>query len=572
MAPVTNLVVSPLSEATRPVATGEPSEFATWTELPVAGARCDSNPVTNGNDPFRFFMPLVAPAGVTCPPPDDPVWNHPALQVLARDFGRAQPCRIAVCITLYNEPGREVEATLQSLDECAACLQRAASSGAMVQHELVVVLIQDGCVHPTNGTAIIHRTTRTLLELDGTLPSVWTPNAHHSRLTAVIAHSSENVELGAVRTANSTWHRKYPHLDKALIVSKGPNRRKYNSHGWFFGACKGLLKPDYAFLTDAGTMYKRDCLRKLVGALDNNDDLVAATARQRSMTPGNMPGYDSSCGSWLKWLFASPAMAQAMEYETTFILNTAVFSMLGMLPVLPGPCQLIRWRHTEEAFEQYLGIIEPTNNDGFIKALLRLAEDRVLSALVVLRSGRRAVWVPGATFYYPPEMSFASLVAQRRRWNNGTLAANVYLVTDPDSAVSDGEVPGGRATTGMWYFQLYQAAAVALAPAVFADALQASVLNLEHHDFAGGFLSKLRYTADVGAPEMAAGAFFAIYLMWMLTSHCFKLTRSICSKLWQYFVYTISVATMLIIMYSMVSKSECAVGSVRMHSCRCAPC
>ncbi len=45
--------------------------------------------------------------------------------------------------------------------------------------------------------------------------------------------------------------------------------------------------------------------------------------------------------SW--WV--SPAPLQGYEFESTFLLSAAMFTMAGALPVLPGPCQLMWWSH-----------------------------------------------------------------------------------------------------------------------------------------------------------------------------------------------------------------------------------
>jgi hypothetical protein len=46
----------------------------------------------------------------------------------------------------------------------------------------------------------------------------------------------------------------------------------------------------------------------------------------------------------LSW-WASPAPLQGFEFESTFLLSIAMFTMIGVLPVLPGPCQLVWWKH-----------------------------------------------------------------------------------------------------------------------------------------------------------------------------------------------------------------------------------
>jgi hypothetical protein len=46
----------------------------------------------------------------------------------------------------------------------------------------------------------------------------------------------------------------------------------------------------------------------------------------------------------LSWWW-SPAPLQGFEFEATFLLSAAMFTMAGALPVLPGPCQLLWWDH-----------------------------------------------------------------------------------------------------------------------------------------------------------------------------------------------------------------------------------
>ncbi len=65
----------------------------------------------------------------------------------------------------------------------------------------------------------------------------------------------------------------------------------------------------------------------------------------------------------------------------------------------------------------------------FLRVNMRLAEDRVLSFVLVFCTGFGTKWVPGATFYYSPEVTFQTLLTQRRRWINGTVASYFYFFT-----------------------------------------------------------------------------------------------------------------------------------------------
>ncbi len=73
-----------------------------------------------------------------------------------------------------------------------------------------------------------------------------------------------------------------------------------------------------------------------------------------SLSPSPPPPYASSRRLFnflfenhvglVSW-WVSPAPLQGFEFESTFLLSAAMFTMAGALPVLPGPCQLLWWRH-----------------------------------------------------------------------------------------------------------------------------------------------------------------------------------------------------------------------------------
>ena len=73
---------------------------------------------------------------------------------------------------------------------------------------------------------------------------------------------------------------------------------------------------------------------------------------------------------WARW-WISPAPLQGFEFEATFLLSAAMFTMAGALPVLPGPCQLLWWTHInklEGPIDMYLRhlTLNP-QHDGLVK-------------------------------------------------------------------------------------------------------------------------------------------------------------------------------------------------------------
>lgn len=108
----------------------------------------------------------------------------------------------------------------------------------------------------------------------------------------------------------------------------------------------------------------------------------------------------------------------------------AIYNFCGMLPVLPGPCQLMRYDSCVGApLDYYFAMVNQAPDKlGMIMGNLLLAEDRILSEAVVLLSEtpKCTQWEPKATFYFDPEMHAARVVAQRRRWNNGSVGGLMY--------------------------------------------------------------------------------------------------------------------------------------------------
>ena len=129
------------------------------------------------------------------------------------------------------------------------------------------------------------------------------------------------------------------------VLVKRANRLKCNSHEWFL---KGIAyhyrnQMPYVFLTDAGTGFDKRCLSHLVDHLSaSSEDVVAVTGRLRVKTAA-MQSHGRVCADapfstawWLRSL-------QAYEYEAGVSTFNGVFSLLGYMPVLPGPCALLKY-------------------------------------------------------------------------------------------------------------------------------------------------------------------------------------------------------------------------------------
>lgn len=129
-----------------------------------------------------------------------------------------------------------------------------------------------------------------------------------------------------------------------IWLCKSLNKRKHNSQEWMFNFAEygqqkaGNFSPaDFIFLTDCGTLYEKDCLLKLVTYMRTHPKCVGCTGRQRVMTKEEQDCEDESFTE--KFLRA----VQLADYEASYAIYTGAFSLLGCLPVLPGPCCMLRY-------------------------------------------------------------------------------------------------------------------------------------------------------------------------------------------------------------------------------------
>ncbi len=146
-------------------------------------------------------------------------------------------------------------------------------------------------------------------------------------------------------------------------VVKKINRRKYNSHQWFFDSICLSLKDscNFSLLTDCGTTFQPSCLSILFKEICLNPELIGVTARQRMEWPNK---YFHPCQEWeypflrgdhsvendktkkacIRCYIAfliGPAPLQGFEYEAQLVTSLSVYNLIQALPVMPGPCQLL---------------------------------------------------------------------------------------------------------------------------------------------------------------------------------------------------------------------------------------
>lgn len=194
-----------------------------------------------------------------------------------------------------------------------------------------------------------------------------------------------------------------------IFCVKHKNKRKLNTHLWFFGGFCEFFNPKYVMLIDVGTMPLPNSLFYLYEAMATQDDLAGCCGEIRPM--------ESNI-----WKIVVPA--QVVEYKFSHIFDKALESVLGYITVLPGAFSAYRWEalQGEPLWKDYFkSICHPELMNAF-NSNIYLAEDRVLCLSLISKRNcsylTRYVKKSIAETDVPETIS--SLMSQRRRWINGS--------------------------------------------------------------------------------------------------------------------------------------------------------
>lgn len=353
--------------------------------------------------------------------------------------------KITVLIPMYNETTKEFKRTLQDLHTCIVEMNKI---GGGYVHILVIL----------DGVKAMHETMKEYLKEMYPQVSDKIDNMINSR------NSVETYILQKLIGDEAT----YVKIDeqkslKISVMIKLDNRRKHNSHAWFLETFAQEMESDYTFLTDCGTRFDKKCLVNLYRGISHDPNCSAISGRQRVMSTTQQESHDSFRGFMYRSM-------QRFDYEASLASYVGAFSTFGMLPVIPGPCGFYRFSaicniekrkklreeydelskdiirakviadidHNTEVKDEYIDAIEfyiktvSLNPDetGMLLGSLLLAEDRILSYAAVLKTEKRfhTMYEPTACFYFEAETNPTTLLQQRRRWINGTLAGYLWLL------------------------------------------------------------------------------------------------------------------------------------------------
>ncbi|KAF8512708.1 chitin synthase 2 [Gautieria morchelliformis] len=213
-----------------------------------------------------------------------------------------------------------------------------------------------------------------------------------------------------------------------VFCLKEQNKKKLNSHRWFFNAFGPLLQPNVCVLLDVGTKPTGTSIYELWKCFDKHPNVGGACGEICVDT-----------GRGCSLLLTSPlAASQNFEYKMSNILDKPLESVFGYISVLPGAFSAYRYKALLNGpngkgplasyFKGETMHGGGSGGAGLFERNMYLAEDRILCFEIVTkkREGWVLRYVKSAKASTDVPTSVPELISQRRRWLNGSLFAAVH--------------------------------------------------------------------------------------------------------------------------------------------------
>ncbi|KAF9972358.1 Chitin synthase, class 2 [Actinomortierella ambigua] len=225
-----------------------------------------------------------------------------------------------------------------------------------------------------------------------------------------------------------------------LFCLKEQNKKKLNSHRWFFNAFAHQLNPNVCVLLDVGTKPSGTSIYHLWKAFDRDSSIGGACGE---ICADLGPGWKNV----LNPLVAS----QNFEYKMSNILDKPLESVCGYISVLPGAFSAYRYKALKDSSpgvgplaSYFKGETLHTSGDaGIFESNMYLAEDRILCFELVAKKNEAWLlkYVKSAKASTDVPDSIAEFISQRRRWLNGSFFAAFYSLAHVGRIFTSGQNP-----------------------------------------------------------------------------------------------------------------------------------
>ncbi|EIN14423.1 glycosyltransferase family 2 protein [Punctularia strigosozonata HHB-11173 SS5] len=215
---------------------------------------------------------------------------------------------------------------------------------------------------------------------------------------------------------------------QVIFCLKEQNKKKLNSHRWFFNAFGPLIQPNVCVLLDVGTKPTGTSIYELWKCFDKHSNVGGACGEICVDT-----------GRGCSLLLTSPlAASQNFEYKISNILDKPLESVFGYISVLPGAFSAYRYRALQNGpngkgplasyFKGETMHGGGPNGAGLFERNMYLAEDRILCFEIVTKKNEGWIlkYVKSAKAATDVPTTVPEFISQRRRWLNGSLFASIH--------------------------------------------------------------------------------------------------------------------------------------------------
>ncbi|KAG0241687.1 Chitin synthase, class 2 [Actinomortierella wolfii] len=225
-----------------------------------------------------------------------------------------------------------------------------------------------------------------------------------------------------------------------LFCLKEQNKKKLNSHRWFFNAFAPQLNPNVCILLDVGTKPSGTSIYHLWKAFDRDSSIGGACGE-----------ICADLGPGWKNLLNPLVASQNFEYKMSNILDKPLESVCGYISVLPGAFSAYRYKALKDSspgvgpLSSYFKgeTLHSSGDAGIFESNMYLAEDRILCFELVAKKNEAWLlkYVKSAKASTDVPDSIAEFISQRRRWLNGSFFAAFYSLAHFTRIFTSGQNP-----------------------------------------------------------------------------------------------------------------------------------
>ena len=319
---------------------------------------------------------------------------------LISNRGSSTKCKFLIVVAMYNESAEHFVNTMTGINNN---LKNFGERGVDMD-EVAVVVIIDG-MKPFLETYNREKMFFSQFVDENEIKAKFEVD---NLLNCKIPNQSEMDEFAHIFSQSVTFGNNDLPL-QLIICIKQFNRRKLNTHLWFFGGFCEMINPDFVMLLDVGTKPLEGSLYYLYEAMHLYPNIAGCCGEIQPLAP-----------SFWKLVVG----AQLVEYKFSHMLDKALESTIGFITVLPGAFSAYRWSvlNGPPLWEDYFkSLCHPDEMNAF-NSNIYLAEDRVLCLALFTKKDERNVlrYVKKSVAETDVPSSLSELMAQRRRWINGS--------------------------------------------------------------------------------------------------------------------------------------------------------